>query len=120
MSKPLLGLILGGVLGVLDGLTALISAPEVAPQIMGIILGSMGKGLVAGIVIGFIARKLDSLTLGILAGLVVAGLLALPFAMSIDPNTGKRYFWEIMIPGSMVGVIVGYATQKFGRPQAAR
>jgi membrane protease YdiL (CAAX protease family) len=76
----------------------------------------MGKGLVAGLVIGFISRKLDNLALGIVAGLVVAALLALPFAMAVDPATGKRYFWEIMIPGSMVGLIVGYATQKYGRP----
>ena len=31
MSKPLLGLVLGGILGVFDGLSALISAPETAP-----------------------------------------------------------------------------------------
>jgi hypothetical protein len=49
---------------------------------------------------------------------LVAGLLALPFALGVDPTTGKRYFWEIMIPGSIVGLIVGYATQKYGRPAA--
>jgi hypothetical protein len=49
-------------------------------------------------------------------GVLVAALLALPFALGVDPTTGKRYFWEIMIPGSIVGLIVGYATQKYGRP----
>jgi len=118
MNKPVLGLVLGGVLGALDGLTALVSAPEVAPQIVGIVIGSMGKGLVAGLLIGWIARKLHSLPLALLIGLGIGALLALPFALGTDPTTGKRYFWEIMIPGSIVGLMVGYATQKFGQPAA--
>ena len=120
MKKPVLGLLAGGVLGAADGLTALISAPEVAPGIMGIVLGSMGKGLVAGVLIGWFARKVDSLPLGLVIGLVIAALLALPFALGTDPATGRRYFWEIMIPGAMVGLIVGYATQRFGRPAPQR
>jgi uncharacterized membrane protein (Fun14 family) len=83
---------------------------------MGIVIGSMGKGLVAGVLIGWIARKVNNLPVGILIGLAIAALFALPFALGKDPATGKQYFWEIMIPGSMVGLIVGYATQKFGRP----
>ena len=31
-----------------------------------------------------------------------------------DPNTGAVYFWEILIPGSLVGLIVGFATQRYG------
>lgn len=120
MNKPVLGLTLGGALGALDGLTALISAPEVAPQIMGIVIGSMGKGLLAGVLIGWISKKVNSLPLALLIGLGLGAIFALPFAMGTDPATGKRYFWEIMIPGSMVGLIVGYATQKFGvGPRAA-
>ncbi len=30
-------------------------------------------------------------------------------------TTGKHYHWEIMLPGSLAGAIVGYATQRFGR-----
>ena len=119
MNKPLLGLILGGILGVFDGLSALVSAPEVAPEIVSIVIGSMGKGLVAGVLIGWISRKVHSLPLGILIGLGIGALLALPFALGKDATTGHTYFWEIMIPGSMVGLIVGYATQKFGRPAQA-
>lgn len=119
MSKPLLGLLLGGILGALDGLTALLSAPEVAPQIMGIVIGSMGKGLLAGVLIGWLSKKYESLTVGLLGGLVIAALMALPFAIARDPATGERYFWEIMIPGSLVGLIVGYATQRYGRPHRA-
>jgi uncharacterized membrane protein (Fun14 family) len=115
MNKPLLGLILGGILGVVDGLTALVSAPEVAPQIAMIVIGSMGKGLVAGLLIGWFARKVPSLPLGLLFGLAMGALFALPFAMGENPETGRTYFWEIMIPGSIVGLIVGYATQRYGR-----
>ncbi|MFN2387060.1 MAG: hypothetical protein ABR576_12405 [Thermoanaerobaculia bacterium] len=38
-------------------------------------------------------------------------------------ETGKHYWFEIMLPGAIVGMIVGFATQKFrggGQPQAAR
>ena len=118
MNKPVLGLVAGGVLGVIDGLTALVSAPEVAPQITGIVLGSMGKGLVAGILIGWFAKKVNSLPMGIVFGLVIGGLFALPFAMATDPATGQKYFWEILIPGSMVGLVVGYLTQRYGMQSA--
>jgi hypothetical protein len=35
-----------------------------------------------------------------------------------DPATGRHYYWEIMLPGSLAGAIVGYATQRYGqRPE---
>ena len=111
MNKPLLGLAAGGVLGVLDGLTALVSAPEVAPEILTIVIGSMGKGLMAGILIGWFARKVNNLGIGVAFGLAMGALFALPFALGTDPTTGKVYFWEILIPGALVGLIVGYLTQ---------
>lgn len=120
MNKPVLGLVAGGVLGVVDGLTALLSAPAVASQLPTIVIGSMGKGLVAGVLVGWFARKVNSLPLGILFGLTMGALFALPFAMATDPTTGQRYFWEILIPGSMVGLVVGFLTQRYGtRPAAA-
>jgi membrane protease YdiL (CAAX protease family) len=76
--------------------------------------------LVAGVLIGLVASKVNNLAAGITAGVVIAALLALPFALGVDPVTGKRYFWEIMIPGSIVGLIVGYATQRFGQPAPQR
>ena len=120
MNKPVLGLVAGGVLGVFDGLTALVSAPEVAPQIAGIVAGSMGKGLVAGALIGWFARKVNNLGAGIAFGLVMGALFALPFALMPDPTTGQKYFWEILIPGSMVGLIVGFLTQRYGAAAIAR
>jgi hypothetical protein len=113
VSKPILGLILGAILGVFDGLSALISAPEVAPQIVGIVIGSTFKGLVAGVLIGWFARKVDSLPAGIVVGLAVGAFLAFLVAAMPDPS-GKHYYWEIILPGSLLGVIVGYATQKYG------
>lgn len=113
MNKPVLGLIAGGVLGIFDGLTALVSAPEVAPEIAGIVAGSMGKGLVAGILIGWFAKKVNNLGAGVAFGLVIGALLALPIALMPNPN-GQTYFWEILIPGSMVGMIVGFLTQRYG------
>jgi hypothetical protein len=111
MGKPVFGLILGGVLGIFDGLTALISAPEVKSEILMIVVGSMGKGLLGGLIIGFIAKKFHNLPLGILAGGIVTTLITYPIA-AMPATNGNIYFWEILIPGMIVGLIVGYATQK--------
>ena len=37
---------------------------------------------------------------------------------SVPNEQGGHYWLEIMIPGSIVGLIVGYATQTFGRTRA--
>ena len=82
---------------------------------LGIVLGSTFKGLVAGILIGFFARKFNSLPLGIIVGLAIG--LVLAFIVAAMPSeTGKHYYFEIMLPGSILGLIVGFATQKYGRP----
>lgn len=117
MNKPLLGLLLGGILGVFDGLTALFY-PEAAPQIVGIVIGSTIKGLIAGVLIGYFAKKVSSLPWGIVFGLLVGLVLAFLVAMMPDPS-GKHYYLEIMLPGGLVGLIVGYATQKYGFRGAA-
>ena len=118
MSKPVLGIVLGGILGIFDGLSALISAPEVAPQIMGIVIGSTFKGVLAGAIIGWFAKKKQSLS----AGLVVGGLVGAFFAFlvaAMPQPTGEHYWWQIMLPGSVVGLLVGYATQQWGKPRVA-
>jgi len=116
MKKPVVGLLLGGVLGIFDGLTALLSAPEVAPEIVSIVIGSTFKGLIAGVLIGYFSHRVKSLPLGILFGLGVGAFLAFLVAAMPNPN-GKHYYWEIMLPGSLVGIIVGYATQVYGKPR---
>ena len=117
MNKVLLGLLLGTVLGAIDGATAWLT-PEVRPEMASIIIYSTLKGLVAGILIGFFSRKVKSLPLGILFGLAIGGLFALTVSLMPDAITGKHYYKEIIIPGSLVGLIVGYATQKFGTAPA--
>ena len=113
MNKTVLGVLLGAVLGAADGLTALVSAPETAPQIMGIVIGSTFKGIIAGLLIGYFARRVNSLPIGVLFGLAVGLLLAWPIAY-MNAQQGHNYYWEIMLPGGILGVIVGYATQRYG------
>ena len=97
MNKVLLGVVLGAILGAVDGMTAWFT-PEVRAQLAGIVVGSTVKGIIAGVLIGVFARKVHSLALGI----VSAGLQ-------------HGYYFQIMLPGGMVGLIVGYATQRYGR-----
>jgi len=114
MNKIVLGLALGGVLGILDGLTAWFT-PEARSGIVGIVVGSTFKGIIAGVLIGVFARKVRSLPLGIVFGLAVGLLLAFPIAFM-----QHKYYFQIMLPGGMVGLIVGYATQRYGAAAQAQ
>jgi hypothetical protein len=113
MSKTLLGAMVGGILGIFDGLSALLSAPETAPQIASIVIGSTIKGVIAGVLIGYFARKVNSLPLGVVFGTGLGLLLAFVVA-SLQAAEGKNYYWQIMLPGSVLGAIVGFATQRYG------
>jgi len=115
MNKVWLGLLLGAVLGAIDGGTAWFY-PEARTQMAGIIVGSTIKGLIAGVAAGIFARKVNSVPLGILFGLAVGFVLAFLVAYM-----QHGYYLEIILPGSIVGMIVGYATQRYGMaPAAAR
>jgi hypothetical protein len=49
-------------------------------------------------------------------------LLAWPIAY-MNALEGKNYYWHIMTPGGIVGMIVGFATQRYTAariPQEAR
>ena len=117
MKKWILGILLGGVLGIFDGLSAWVSAPEVRKDIVGIVIGSTFKGVIAGALIVWYAHRVPSLSKGIIVGLIVGAFLA--FLIAAMPNeAGGHYWWEIMLPGTLVGLIVGYATQRFGRGRA--
>jgi hypothetical protein len=108
MTKPVFGMLLGAFLGIFDGLTALISAPETRPQIVGIVIGSTIKGLIGGLLIGFLARRLKSLPLAIVAGAAIGAFFA--WLVTI----GGPYLWEIVLPGTVMGIIVGFATYQYG------
>jgi hypothetical protein len=110
MNKILVGLLLGVALGAVDGMTAWFY-PEARAGIIGIVIGSTIKGMIAGIAAGWFARKVQSVTWGIAFGLFVGALLAYGVAaMQHD------HYLEIMLPGSIVGAIIGWATQRYGRP----
>jgi hypothetical protein len=112
MKKPVFAMLLGGVLGVFDGLSALISAPQEAPNIVGIVIGSTFKGVLAGAIIGFVATRTQSLALGVGVGIAVGAFLA--YLLHVF---GNPYLWELVLPGSIVGLIVGYATMKYQGPK---
>jgi len=111
MNKITIGILLGAALGLVDGLTAWFT-PEARTQMIGIVIGSTVKGMIAGIAAGWFARKVNSVAGGLLFGLVVGALLA----YGVVAMQGGKYFWEIVLPGSAVGAIVGWATQRYGRP----
>ena len=118
MNKPVLGLALGGILGIFDGLSALISAPETAPQIVTIVAGSTVKVLIVGVLIGWFAKKVNSLPAGLVVGLLVGAFFAFLVALMPDAQ-GNHYYWQIVLPGSVLGLIVGYATQRYGKTRPA-
>lgn len=115
MNKIMLGLVLGAILGIFDGLTSWFT-PEVRNGLLGIVIGSTFKGIVAGVLLGVFARKVNSIPLGVVVGILVGGFFAWIIAYM-----QHKYYFRIMLPGAMVGLIVGYATQKYGAsPQLQR
>ena len=109
MNKILFGLILGAALGLVDGATAWFT-PEVRKDMLGIIIGSTVKGMIVGVLAGWFARRVKSTAAGIVFGLVLGALLAYGVVLM----NGGNWFFEIVLPGSIVGAIVGWATQRYG------
>ena len=121
LNRPLLGLVTGAGLGVLDGLSALLTSPEVGDQIAGIVVGLTVKGLVAGLIVGAIARRLRSPGAGLAVGVVVASIVTFPIAYMNATHYGRPdYYWKIMLPGALVGAIVGYVVMRHGRAPVPR
>ena len=118
MNKILVGVIVGAVLGLIDGATAWFT-PEVRSQMLGIIIGSTLKGVIAGVAAGWYARRVQSVPKGIAFGFAVGLLLAFLVA-AMPSETGEHYWWQIMVPGSILGGVIGWATQRYGRPAQTR
>ena len=114
LAKPVLGLAVGGMLGLLDGLSGFFE-PALAPVMGSVITFSLLKGLVAGVATGYVSERVHSMLLGMLAGIAIAALLSLLVIL----RAGMALFWDIMIPGMLLGAIVGFATQRFGRTARA-
>jgi hypothetical protein len=114
MNKIVVGLIFGAVLGALDGATAWFT-PAVRNALGMIMVGSSIKGMLVGLLSGWYARKVQSTAKGIMVGSVLG--LAFAFAVAAMPTEkGQHYYLEIMLPGFVVGAIIGFLTQKMGTP----
>ena len=107
MRRVIFATLLGGFLGIFDGLTAWFT-PEVRDQLGTIVIGSTFKGLVAGVLIGAFATRVRSLEWILGFGILVSGF----FAYLVAAMQGK-YYLEIITPGALVGLIVGYAAYRY-------
>lgn len=114
MSKVWLGALVGGGLGLIDGLSAWFS-PAARPILVMIVLGSTLKGIVTGVLAGIIARWRQSTLLGIAAGVVIGFVLSSLAAMG-QPG----HYLEIVLPGMIVGALVGFVTQRYPQGASAR
>jgi F0F1-type ATP synthase assembly protein I len=114
MNKILVGIGFGLVLGAIDGATAWLT-PEVRPMMTGIMVGSSVKGMVVGLFSGWFARRVQSTKWGIIVGAALGLLFAFLVAAQPSPN-GRHYYLEIMLPGFVVGALIGFLTQRSGTP----
>jgi F0F1-type ATP synthase assembly protein I len=117
MNKILAGLLLGLILGAMDGATAWFY-PETHSMIAGIMVGSSVKGMVVGVLSGWFARKVQSTGWGIVVGAAL-GLLFAFLVAATDTVNGRHPYLEIMLPGFVVGAIIGFLTQRVGTPRPA-
>src|SRR5580704_12837911 len=100
MNKIVAGLLFGLILGVLDGATAWFY-----PETRGFV-----GGMMVGLLAGWFAQKVQST----LWGVVVGSALGLLFAYGVAAMQ-KDHYLEIMLPGFLVGAIVGFLTQRVGQ-----
>ncbi len=107
MTKPVLGVVAGGVLGLIDGMSAWFY-PEARSMMLAIILGSTVKGVLTGLAVGLVAKWKQSLPLGILAGALVGLVLS-----SLVAVGQPAQYWEIVLPGMLVGVVAGVICQRW-------
>jgi len=113
MNKIVVGIVFGLLLGAIDGATAWFY-PEARPLIGGILVGSSIKGMVVGLLSGWFARKVQSTAWGIAVG-ASFGLLFAYIVAATDTLNGRHPYLEIMMPGFVVGAIIGFLTQRMGR-----
>lgn len=118
MNKILTGIGFGLVLGAIDGATAWFT-PDVRPMMTGIMVGSSVKGMIVGLLSGWFAQKVQSTKWGVIVGAALGLLFAFLVAAMPSPN-GKHYYLEIMLPGFVVGAIVGFLTQRLGNPSGVK
>lgn len=113
MNRVTIGVLVGAGLGILDGLTAWFY-PEVRSQLLGIVIGSTIKGAIAGVLIGLFARKVQQPGLILVFGTGIGALLAFVVA-----SLQGAHYLAIILPGSLVGLLTGYATTRYAKPAPA-
>jgi len=108
MKKLPLGSVAGTTLGLLDGLSAFF-IPEAATMMTEIIIGSTIKGLVNGLIAGVIAKRFTTILMVTIwsgaTGLVLSILSAIPSGAYV----------EIIVPGTIVGLLSGFITARWGK-----
>ena len=112
MNKPVFAMLLGGFLGVFDGLSALISGGPEIPSTIGAHRGRLhvqGRRLPAPSSAWW-RRKTQSMAM------IVASAWRSARSSPTWSRIGSPYLWEIVLPGSIVGLIVGFATAKYRGP----
>ena len=112
MNKIVAGLLFGLILGAIDGASAWFY-PEARPAMTSIMIGSSIKGMIVGLFSGWFARKVQSTTWGVGVGSGL-GLLFAFLVAAMDAAKGKPHYLEIMLPGFVVGAIIGFLTQRVG------
>jgi len=112
-AKIFVGIIVGAALGFLDGLSSYLT-PAARPLFLLIVLSSTFKGFLTGVLTAIIASRTHKLLPAILAGLGIGLILSfLAATLTPDPD-GHRYYCQIMLPGAVLGAIVGFSMQKLG------
>jgi hypothetical protein len=101
VNKIFVGLLFGMILGAIDGATAWFT-PAARPMMTSIMVGSSIKGMLVGVLSGWFARKVHSITWGIVVGAGV-GLLFAFLVAAMPSENGHHYYLEIMLPGFVVG-----------------
>ena len=111
-AKIFVGIIVGAALGLLDGLSSYLT-PAARPLFLFIVLASMLKGFFTGVLTALIASRTRKFWPAILTGLGIGLILSFLAATFTPDPEGHRYYFQIMLPGAILGAIVGFSTQKF-------
>ena len=101
-------------LGIGNGRQKLFFLPEPHTDFIFSIIGEELGFIGAFALIGLFARKVTSLGWTLAFGTLVGALLAFVIA-----HLGGKYYLEIILPGSLVGLLTGYATVRYGRVPSA-
>jgi hypothetical protein len=116
MTKPTLGALTGAGLGLVDGLSAW-AYPEARVMILTIVISSTGKGVLTGAAAGWLARRWKSTAGGIAAGIAIGFVLSTLAALPVMREHPSR-FYDIVLPGMLLGAVVGFVTQRYPRAGA--